>query len=118
MKMKKLIYPALLFTFAFTGCQKQPGEPEIALPSGQKSLDTIQFEVADQKIGVFLDKLDNPKTPLEERKQILCKEYPEVYAKEYIPSLLIRSPRYTQEELEQDLKKVLDFYKVRDNIKC
>lgn len=100
------------------GCQKQSDGTETALPPGQKSADTIQFEVADQKIGFFLDKLDNPKTPLEERKQILCKDYPEVYAKEYVPPLLKRSPRYTQEELEQDLQKVLDFYKERDQIRC
>lgn len=104
--------------FALIGCQKQPDEKETTLPSKQKSADTIQFKVADQKIGYFLDKLDNPKTPSEERKQILCKDYPEVYEKEYVPVLLNHSPRYTQEELEQDLKKVLDFYKVRDNIKC
>jgi len=116
--MKKLLFILLLISFAATGCTKQPDESKMALPAGQKSADTIQFEVADQKIGFFLDKLDNPKTTLEERKQILCKDYPEVYAKEYVPALLKRSQQYSQEELEGDLKKVLDFYKVRDNIKC
>jgi len=116
--MKNLLLTTLPLTFILTGCRKQPDEFEMALPAGQKSADTIKFEVANQKIGFFLDKLDNPKTPLEEREQILCKDYPEVYAKEYMPTLLKRSPRYTQEELELDLKKVLDFYKSRDNIKC
>lgn len=116
--MKTKLFTTLFFTIILIGCQKQSDESETTLPAGQKSADTIQFEVADQKIGFFLDKLDNPKTPLEERKQILCKDYPEVYAKEYVPTLLKHSPRYSQEELEDDLKKVLDFYKVRDNIKC
>ena len=90
----------------------------MTLPAGQKSADTIQFEVADQKIGFFLDKLDNPKTPLEERKQIICKDYPDVYTKEYAPALLNSSPKYTKDELEGDLNKVLNFYKARDKIKC
>lgn len=116
--MKKVLFTTLLLTFTLTGCNKQSDESATALQPGQKSEDVIQFEVADQKIGFFLDKLDTPRTPLKERKQILCKDYPEVYANDYVPSLLKRSPRYTQEELEQDLKKVLDFYKSRDNIKC
>lgn len=116
--MKTELFTALLFTITLIGCQKEPNESKSALPPGQKSADTIQFEVADQKIGFFLDKLDNPKTPLEERKQILCKGYPEVYTKEYAPTLLNSSPQYSQEELESDLKEVLDIYKVRDNIKC
>ncbi|NDX18361.1 hypothetical protein [Acinetobacter baumannii] len=116
--MKTRLLTVLFLTFTLTGCQKQSEESKTALPPGQKSPDTIQFEVADQKIGFFLDRLDNPKTPLKERKQILCKDYPNVYTKEYAPALLNSSPQYTQEELESDLNKVVDFYKVRNNIKC
>lgn len=116
--MKHITFITLLLSITFTGCQKQFNNSETDLPLGQKSPDIIQFEVADQKIGFFLNKLDNPKTPLRERKQILCKDYPEMYAKKYVPALLKRSQQYNREELELDLKKVLDFYKVRDGIKC
>lgn len=116
--MKRIALIALLTTYAFTGCQKQPEESNTTIPSGKDSADVIQFEVADQKIGQFLEQLDDPETPLELRKRIICKDYPEVYAKKYVPALLKRSQQYSQEELELDLKKVLDFYKVRDNIKC
>lgn len=116
--MKKLLFPTLLLAITFTGCQKQPEESDTTIPPGKDSADVLQFEVADQKIGQFLEQLDDPETPLELRKQILCKDYPEVYAKEYVPALLKRSQQYSQEELELDLKKVLDFYKVRNDIKC
>lgn len=93
--MKTQLFTALIFSITLIGCQKKPDESKSAISSDQKSADTIQFEVADQKIGYFLNKVDNPRTSLEERKQIICKDYPDVYAKEYSPALLKSSPKYT-----------------------
>lgn len=101
-----------------TGCQKQPEESDTTIPSGKDSADVIKFEIADQKIGHFLEQLDDPKTPLELRKQLICKDYPAVYHNEYVPALIKLSPEYTPEELKSDLNKVLKFYKEKDDVHC
>ncbi|ATO18948.1 hypothetical protein BS636_04375 [Acinetobacter sp. LoGeW2-3] len=116
--MKKLKFTTLLITFAIAGCQKQPEQAEAAMTTDKNSVDVIQFEQADQKISNFLDQLDNPATPMEVRKQIICKDYPEAYFKEYVPAFMKIAPENTKEQLEQDLKLALDFYKKKDNVVC
>ena len=116
--MKRIALIALLTTYAFTGCQKQPEEFDTTIPSGKDSADVIKFEIADQKIGHFLEQLDDPETPRELRKQLICKDYPAVYHKEYVPALIELSPEYTPKELKSDLNKVLKFYKEKDNVQC
>jgi hypothetical protein len=108
----------LLFTLVtlivFTGCSKQESAPPVT-----NSDTSAQFEKLDAAIDGYLDKLDNPKTPMAERKQILCVDYPNVYNKEYAPLLLKNFPQdYTQAKLDQDLKLALDYYKGKDNIQC
>lgn len=116
--MKRIALIALLTTYAFTGCQKKPEESDTTIPSGKDSADVIKFEIANQKIGHFLEQLDDPKTPLELRKQLICKDYPAVYHNEYVPALIKLSPEYTPEELKSDLNKVLKFYKEKDDVHC
>lgn len=116
--MKRIALIALLITYAFTGCQKQPEESDTTIPSGKDSADVIKFEIANQKIGHFLEQLDDPETPLELRKKLICKNYPAVYYKEYVPALIELSPEYTSEELKSDLNKVLKFYKEKNNVQC
>ncbi|EOR06837.1 hypothetical protein [Acinetobacter tandoii] len=108
----------LLFTLVtlivFTGCSKQE-----SAPPATNSNTSAQFEKLDAAIDGYLDKLDNSKTPMAERKQILCVDYPNVYNKEYAPLLLKNFPQdYTQSKLDQDLKLALDYYKGKDNIQC
>jgi hypothetical protein len=80
---------------------------------------SAKFEKLDAIIDGYLDKLDNPQTPIAERKQILCVEYPNFYNKEYAPLLLKDFPQdYTQVKLDRDLKSALDYYKGKDNIQC
>ncbi|WP_347454643.1 hypothetical protein [Acinetobacter thermotolerans] len=116
--MKKFTFSLLLISFALTGCQKQPEQAAASMSNEKNSVDVIQFEQADQKISSFLDQLDNPATPLEVRKQIICKDYTEVYFKEYVPAFMKIAPENTKQQLEQDLKLALDFYKKRDNVVC
>jgi len=112
--MKKITLATLLLTLLFTGCQKQQAEeakPDPAI--------TAQFEKSDAVIGTYLDKLENLKTPKEEKTQILCKDYPAEYKTKYMPALLVLSPsEYTEASLLADLKSALDYYKNKFSIKC
>jgi hypothetical protein len=116
--MIKILITTLLLSLPFTGCQKQPEKSDTTIPSGKDSADIIKFEIANQKIGHFLEQLDDPETPLELRQQLICKDYPAVYYNEYVPALIELSPEYTSEELRSDLNKVLKFYKEKDDVQC
>jgi len=112
--MKIKIFSPLLVLTIISGCSKQESSPPVT-----DSDTSAQFEKLDAVIDGYLDKLDNPKTPIAERKQILCVDYPNVYNKEYAPLLLKNFPQdYTQAKLDQDLKSALDYYKGKDNIQC
>ncbi|MGQ9372712.1 hypothetical protein ACUM6W_02510 [Acinetobacter tandoii] len=112
--MKKSIIPTLFIFCMFTGCSKQESAPSVT-DSGTSA----QFEKLDTIINGYLDKLDDPKTTMTERKQILCIDYPNVYNKEYAPLLLKHFPNeFTQAKLDHDLKIALDYYKGKDNIQC
>jgi hypothetical protein len=112
--MRYRIILTLVTLIAFTGCSKQESD----IPTTDKNAAT-EFDKLDTIINGYLDKLDNPKTPIAERKQILCIDYPNIYNKEYAPLLLKNFPKdYTQAKLDQDLKLALDYYKGKDNIKC
>lgn len=116
MKIKKL--SILLLTLAITGCQKEPDQAAAATTAPQDSIVSAQFEAADEKIGHFLDQLDNTNTPLDIRRQIICKDYPSVYNTEYVPALLQLSADRSPAQLKQDLKQALDFYKDKYKIIC
>ncbi|WP_347460654.1 hypothetical protein ABEF79_08760 [Acinetobacter sp. ANC 7454] len=116
--MKRIALIALLTTLSITGCQKQPEESDTTIPPGKEPTDVIQFDIADQKIGQFLDQLDNPNTPMDKRKQIICKDYPATYYDEYVPALMKLSPENTQDQLKEDLEKVISYYKEKDQISC
>ena len=112
--MKIKIHLTLALLAILSGCSKQESAPPVT------DTDTsARFEKLDAIINGYLDKLDDPKTALTERKQILCIDYPNVYNKEYAPLLLKHFPdEFTQAKLDKDLKLALDYYKGKDNIKC
>lgn len=116
--MKTKVLTTLLLILVITGCQKEPAQATTSNTAQEHSIVSAQFEAADEKIGHFLDQLDSTDTPLEVRKQIICKEYPSVYNSEYVPALLQLSTDRSPEELKQDLKQALDFYKDKYKIKC
>ena len=71
-----------------------------------------QFINASQQIDTMLNALENREVALNIKRDILCKTYPEVYKKQYMPALLKLSPNvYTKETLLRDYEAVISFYK-------
>lgn len=114
--MKTKIFTALLITLSITGCQK---EPEKATASQKTDpVAQAQFDKSDKKIAKYLDQLENPNTPQEVRKQILCVDYPAEYKNNYMPALMKLSHDYIRIKLLADLDYTLNYYKKKDNIRC
>jgi len=94
-------------------CTKQ-GENKALPPSVE-----AQFMSADQQIGKMLDDLNNQNVPLDRKREILCKTYPEVYKKQYMPALLKLSPHdYTEQSITRDFEAVISFYKKAFVVNC
>ncbi|MDO7447491.1 hypothetical protein Q5X56_08855 [Acinetobacter baumannii] len=102
-----------LISLAFIGCSK---EVEIKpLPPSVEE----EYLTSNQEIGEMLDALNNRDVPIVEKREILCKTYPEVYKNHYMPALLKLSPdSYTEEILLRDFEAVIKFYKQAWSIKC
>lgn len=113
--MKKVFLPTLLLAITLTSCQKQP---ETTAIEEQDRLPIAQINASEEKIIYFFNQLENPNTPIAVRKQILCKDFPDVYHKEYSLALLKVAPEYTSEELGNDFLKVANYYKVKDKLTC
>lgn len=112
--MKKITLTTLLLSLTITGCQK---EPEVS-PEDQSKL-SAQFEKSDATISAFFDKLDSPTTPIAEKKQIACTDFPAEYKNNYIPAMLrSKDNTYSQEKLLSDMDLALDYYKKKDSIQC
>ncbi|HCW3752267.1 hypothetical protein ACT4XI_15925 [Acinetobacter baumannii] len=78
-----------------------------------------QFINASQQIDTMLDTVENRDASLSQKREILCKTYPEVYKKQYMPALLKLSPNvYTKETLLRDYEAVISFYKKAWSIHC
>ncbi|HCQ9879228.1 TPA: hypothetical protein OMQ62_002907 [Acinetobacter baumannii] len=78
-----------------------------------------QFINASQQIDTMLNALENQEVALNIKRDILCKSYPEVYKKQYMPALLRLSPNvYTKETLLRDYEAVISFYKKAWSIHC
>lgn len=99
-------------TLFLTACQKEQTEfrsdPQI----------NQQFDEVDNKIGEYLDALDNPNTSKEQSMEIICEDFPKTYKTVYMPALLKISSTYTKQGLLNDLDVVLNVYKNKLNIKC
>ncbi|MFL9546617.1 hypothetical protein [Acinetobacter baumannii] len=78
-----------------------------------------QFINASQQIDTMLNALENREVALNVKRDILCKSYPEVYKKQYMPELLKLSPNvYSKETLLIDYEAVISFYKKAWSIHC
>ncbi|KRI62287.1 hypothetical protein APC62_07265 [Acinetobacter pittii] len=78
-----------------------------------------QFMQASQQIDTMLNALENRDVSLSQKREILCKNYPEVYKKQYMPALLKLSPNvYTKETLLRDYEAVMSFYKKAFVVNC
>ncbi|MDC5647781.1 hypothetical protein OIN78_17020 [Acinetobacter baumannii] len=113
--MRKSIFltSCLVISLTFVGCSKQAESK--ALPPSVEA----QFMSADQQIGKMLDDLNSQNVLLDRKREILCKTYPEVYKKQYMPALLKLSPKvYTEETLLRDFEAVISFYKKTFVVNC
>lgn len=110
----------LLYTLGLTislvllvSCSKQ-AETKPLPPSVEE-----QFIKASQQIDTMLKALENREVSLSQKREILCKSYPEVYKKQYMPALLRLAPNvYTKETLLRDYEAVISFYKKAWPIHC
>ncbi|MDC5492402.1 hypothetical protein SJZ78_12745 [Acinetobacter baumannii] len=108
-----ILYSCLLISLSFVGCTKQAETKP--LPHSVEE----QFMQSSQQINMMLDALENPEVALNVKREILCKTYPEVYKKQYMPALLMLSPNvYTKETLLRDYEAVISFYKKTFVVNC
>ncbi|MFL9575895.1 hypothetical protein [Acinetobacter baumannii] len=113
--LEKLLYSlGLTISLAvLVSCSKQDKIKPLH-PSVEK-----QFMQASQQIDTMLDTLENRDASLSQKREILCKTYPEVYKKQYMPALLKLSPNvYTKETLIRDYEAVISFYKKTFVVNC
>lgn len=102
-----------IFLVLLVSCAKQT-ETKPLPPSVEE-----QFMQSSQQINKMLNVLENREVSLSQKREILCKDYPEVYKKQYIPALLMLSPKvYTKETLLRDYEAVISFYKKAWSIHC
>ncbi|MCU7398278.1 hypothetical protein OC567_07170 [Acinetobacter baumannii] len=108
-----ILYSCLLISLSFVGCTKQ-AETKPLPPSVEE-----QFMQSSQQINKMLDALENREVALNVKREILCKTYPDVYKKQYMPALLRLSPNvYTKETLLRDYEAVISFYKKTFVVNC
>lgn len=108
-----ILYSCLLISLSFVGCTKQAETKPF--PHSVEE----QFINASQQIDTMLNALENREVALNIKRDILCKSYPEVYKKQYMPALLKLSPNvYTKETLLRDYEVVISFYKKTFLVNC
>ncbi|MCT9411689.1 hypothetical protein KTI85_00145 [Acinetobacter baumannii] len=108
-----ILCSCLLISLSFVGCTKQAETKP--LPHSVEE----QFINASQQIDTMLNALENREVALNIKRDILCKTYPEVYKKQYMPALLKLSPKvYTKETLLRDYDAVISFYKKTFVVNC
>ena len=88
--MKNLILT--IIAIALSGCAESV---ETKVPDNTYK---EQFELADQRIGKMLETLDRSDVPMNQKREILCTKYHEVYKKQYMPALLKLSPNEYSEK--------------------
>lgn len=113
MRNSTILSSCLVISLTLASCTKQVENN--ALPPSVEA----QFMSADQQVGKMLDDLNNRDVPIQRKREILCKTYPEVYKNQYMPALLKLSPNvYTKETLLRDYEAVISFYKKAWSIHC
>jgi len=113
MRNSTFLSSCLVISLTLVSCTKQVENK--SLPPSVEA----QFMSADQQIGKMLDDLNSQNVLLDQKREILCKTYPEVYKKQYMPALLKLSPKvYTKEALLRDYEAVISFYKKTFVVNC
>lgn len=109
--MKIINFTALLSSFTVTGCQQSQGTVDIDEV-------TIALEKSENILGTYIEKLDSEFTVQDVRAQIVCKDYPREYTKNYIPNMLKLSSEYTESDLLRDMNTTLSHYRSNEKIQC
>lgn len=110
---KSILSSCLLISLAFIGCSK-----DVEIKSLPPSVEE-EYLTSKHEIDKMLDALNNHDVPIDKKRKILCKTYPEVYKKHYMQALLKLSPdTYTEEILLRDFEAVISFYKKAWSIHC
>lgn len=110
---KSILSSYLLICLSLISCTKQV-ENKQRPPSVDK-----QYQSANQQIEKMLDAINNREVPLEKKREILCKTYPEVYKNHYMPALLkLSAHQYSEEVLLRDFEAVISFYEKAFVINC
>lgn len=100
-----------LLTFSMFGCEK----PEQISPEREQLLE--EYKEVDLKITSYLGTLAAPTTPIEERKKVICEEFPITYKQEYLP-IYLKLAEPADVDTSTDILKTIDSYKARYNIQC
>ena len=112
--MRAKLITTILLSLTITGCQKKPE----ASPETESKLSS-QLEKSDAAMTAFFDRLDSPTTPIAEKKQIACIDFPAEYKNNYMPAILLSEGNtFTKEKLLLDMDIALDYYKKKDSIQC
>ena len=117
--MKNKIKFYFIFILAIPGCQKKSDPVDLSDTQKIQLKSSQDIEEVDIQINKYLDQLDNPKTQLHIKKQILCIDYPNLYIQKYVPTILEAAPNdFTSEKLLRDLDLALDYYMDKLHIHC
>lgn len=113
MRNSTFLSSCLVISLILVSCTKQVENK--SLPTSVEA----QFISADKEIGKMLDDLENRNIPLQQKQEILCNTYPDIYKKQYMPALLKLSPNdYNEQTLTRDFEAVISFYKKSFVINC
>lgn len=125
--MKRKFFSLLLCSTTLLGCESNVTAEEINDKQlkdfignlSDQEQKVVYFSMADTQNEEYIDELDDINTTKERAQQILCKEYPEAYKKNYMPFLKeMDSEKYTDEKLLSDLESTMSDYKNKLNIQC
>ena len=100
-----------LLTLSMFGCEK----PEKISAEREKLLE--KYQEVDLKMTMYLATLAGPSSPLEERKKVICEEFPVTYKQEYLP-IYLKLTEPTDIDKSSDILKTIEAYKARYNIQC
>ena len=116
-----LISTVILISFA-AGCEKnEMAVQNAALNQAQAEPvnATERFAQADEQISALTDQIENSALSLEQRKKVLCQDFPKTYQNKYVPALLALNAKDTsQEQLIQEMQFTLQYYQQQLNIQC
>lgn len=81
-----------------------------------------KYTLSEQKLGHMLDELDDEKTTMQRKKEILCGEFEKEYTGHYMPDLIEYNKATGGETSEQyyqkDLKHIINVYKNTNKVEC